>query len=229
MFDKENLKQAAIGAGAVTVGAIVGKKVLGYSEQPLVSIAAIVAGGLAASKADRKNPYLAHLGTALVAAGATGFVSNPKTVEKFPFMKNYLGAPVAGNAVSGLDGLGSGELVYGPDGQMYMVQGQNGIAGNEFRQDEHGNLYQVSGLPMGSLDDDLDELDGLGDLDDLDGLGEADIEDLTGLDYADDIEDLDGLGEFDDEDELDGLGEIDDLDEELDGLNGEDEAIMAMS
>ncbi|MBD0403207.1 hypothetical protein [Flammeovirga sp. EKP202] len=220
MFDKENLKQAAIGAGAVTVGAIVGKKVLGYSEQPLVAVAAIVAGGLAASKADRKNPYLAHLGTALVAAGATGFVSNPKTVEKFPFMKNYLGAPIAGNAVSGLDGLGSGELVYGPDGQMYMVESQNGISGNQFRQDEHGNLFQVGGLPMGSLDDDLD---------DLDGLGEADIEDLTGLDYADDLEDLDGLGDLDDEDDLDGLGEIDDLDEDLDGLNGEDEAIMAMS
>lgn len=230
MFDKENLKTAAVGAGAITAGALIGKKVLGYSEQPLISVGVILAGALAASKADRKNPYLAHIGSALVAAGATGFVSNPKTAEKFPFMKMYQTPPSTGTA--GLDGLGSGELVYGPDGQMYMVEGQNGIGSPQFRQDEYGNMYQIEGLPMGSIDEDLEDLDGLGefdDLDDLDGLnGEASIEDLTGLDYADDLDDLDGLGEFDDDD-LDGLGDIDDLDDDLDGLNGEDDAILAMS
>lgn len=218
MFDKENLQQAAIGAGAITAGALIGKKVLGYSEQPLISVGVIIAGALAASKADRKNPYLAHVGTALVAAGATGFVSNPKTAEKFPFMKMYQTPPSTGTA--GLDGLGSGELVYGPDGQMYMVEGKNGVGNPNFRQDEYGNMYQIEGLPMGSVDDDLD---------DLDGLGEASIEDLTGLDYADDLDDLDGLGEFDEDEDLDGLGEIDDLGEDLDGLNGEEDAILSMS
>lgn len=231
MYDKENLKQVAIGAGAVTAGALVGKKVFGYSEQPLIALGAIVGGALVASQADEETPYLSHLGTAIVAAGAAGFVSNPKTAEKFTFLKSYLGQPTT---VNGLDGLGSGNIVYGPDGQMYMVEGAQGVGSPQFRQDEYGNMYQVEGVPMGEIDD-LDDLDGMGeldDLDDLDGLGEASIEDLTGLNYADeDLDDLDGMGELDDLDELDGLGEIDDLDDldGVEGLEGEENAILSMS
>ncbi|MEH0157376.1 hypothetical protein V6R21_24905 [Limibacter armeniacum] len=203
---KDNYQKALTHGGAIAAGAALGKLTLSKMPSPIVALAAL-AGGAYLYASGKGNPAIA---TGVMTAGVMGTLSHAAVQAKLPFLKG-----LDGNGLNGVNG-GVGQIIFDAQGNPYHVSGINGAmaGGAQLVQDQYGNSYYTVGGLAGENDfDDFEDLSGT----------EAEIDKLLGItagmegDY-DAYEDLDGFyGDYED-----------DLMADLEGLNGEDEAIMNM-
>jgi len=152
----KNFGGAAVFAGSAVGGAVLGdvaSSKITFFNGIIGRILLIALGILMIAKS--KSDAMKGFGAGIAVSGAKGFITNIagtfNGLDGFDGMGSY----------DDLDGVGVGELVQGPDGMLYMMNGLGDL------EPYYGDLNG-----MGNYDD----LDGMGSYDDLDGMGYVDYE-----------------------------------------------------